>query len=207
LKSALPLLLVAGLFEVNQRATVIILGTLSGPRDAGIFSIASLIAALISFILLAANTALGPVISSLYTSNEISRLQNILTRSARITFLIALVMALALTLLRQWVLLLFGQEFLQIGTLLGILIIGYLFSVAAGSVGMILIMTGREKYTLTPIAVSAVVTILLNVIWIPRWGIEGAGLATIVGMISGNILLVIQVRRLLGIDATVLGRL
>ncbi len=205
LRSALPLLMVAGLFEINSRAPVIMLGTLAEPKDAGIFAVATLITGLISFILLSANAALGPVVSSLYTSDEMKRLQKIITRSARVTFVIALAVAFVLIATRQWILLLFGQEFQQSGTVLIILTIGQLVSVAAGSVGLLLVMTGHERNTLVAIAISSVATVILNAILIPRWGIEGAAVATTTSMILWNIILITQVRRRLGIDPTMLG--
>lgn len=203
--SALPLLLAAGMFELNTRTPTIMLGILVGPKETGIFTVAVLITALIGFIFIAANAALGPIISSLYTSGEMLRLQKIVTRSARVTFVIAFVMVLVIIALRGWILLLFGQEFQQSGTAIIILSIGQLFNVASGSVGILLVMTGYEKNTLIAIAISSVVTIVLSTLLIPRWGIEGAALATTVSMMIWNIILIYQVNRLLGINSTALG--
>ncbi len=205
LNSALPLLMVAVLFEINNRAPVIILGTINGPEEAGIFGVATLIASLISFILLSANAALGPVISSLYTENDINRLQKIITRSARLTFLVAIGMAVLLILSRHWLLLLFGQEFQEAGNVLIILTIGQLVSVAAGSVGLLLVMTGHERNTLFAIAISSAVTVVLNLLLSPFWGIAGAAVATTTSMVIWNLILIFQVRRKLNIDPTVFG--
>ncbi len=206
LRSAVPLLVVAGMFEVNNRAPVIMLGTLSGLKEAGIYSVAALITSFISLILASANAALGPVISSLYVSGEMVRLQKIITRSARVTFLIALVVAVSIIVLRQWVLLVFGQEFEQSGTAVIILSLGQLFNVAAGSVAFLFVMTGHERYTVSAITVSSVITVLLSALLIPRWGVEGAAIATTISLLVWNILLIVQVRRRLGIDSTALGK-
>lgn len=205
LNSAFPLLMVTVFFEINNRAPVIILGTISGPEEAGILGVAILITGLISFILLSANAALGPVISSLYTTNEIGRLQNIITRSARLTFLVALGVALIMVLTRHWLLLMFGQEFQEAGNVLIILTIGQLVSVATGSVGVLLVMTGHERSTLFAVAVSSIVTVVLNILLTPLWGIEGAAVATSVSMVIWNIILIFQVQRKLKIDPTILG--
>ena len=188
LQSALPLLLVAILFEINTRASVIILGTLDSPEAAGIFGVASLVTGLISFILISANAALSPVISSLYTAKDMVRLQKIVTRSARLTFIIAFGFAVGLLLFRHQLLLLFGQEFQQSSTVVLILTLGQLVSVASGSVGVLLVMTGYEKNTLTAIAIASAVTVGLNLILVPPLEIEGSAIATTTSMIIWNVI-------------------
>ena len=205
LQSALPLLLVAILFEINTRASVIILGTLQGPEAAGIFGVATLITGLISFILISANAALSPVISSLYTAKDMVRLQKIVTRSARLTFIIALGFAVGLLLFRHQLLLIFGQEFQQSSSVVLILTLGQLVSVASGSVGVLLVMTGYEKNTLVAIAIASVATVGLNLILVPPLGIEGSAIATTTSMILWNVILIVQVIRLLKIDPTLFG--
>jgi O-antigen/teichoic acid export membrane protein len=205
LRSAAPLLLVAVLFEINNRAPVIMLGTLAGLKEAGIYAVASLITGFIGLILVSANAALGPVISSLYVTGEMVRLQKIVTRSARITFLIALLIAASIIVFRQWIPFVFGQEFEYSGTAVIILSIGQLLNVAAGSVAFLFVMTGHERYTVSAIAVSSLTTVALNAFLIPRWGIEGAAVATSISLLVWNLILIVQVRRRLGIDSTVFG--
>ena len=68
-------------------------------------------------------------------------------------------------------------------------------------------MTSHEKDTLIALAASTIVSIILNSLLVQHWGVEGAAIATTTSMILWNIILIIQVRRKLGIDPTILGKL
>ncbi|MDJ0571261.1 MAG: polysaccharide biosynthesis C-terminal domain-containing protein, partial [Pleurocapsa sp. MO_192.B19] len=51
-------------------------------------------------------------------------------------------------------------------------------NVSTGSVGLLLNMTGNESYTLISRVSSTVLNVVLNALLIPRWGLEGAAIAT-----------------------------
>lgn len=205
-RSAVPLLMVAVLFELNARLPAIMLGSLAGARETGIFTVAVLVASLISFILTSANAVLGPIISGLNTSGDMRRLQRIMTKSARVTLAIAMGIALLIVIFRRQLLALFGLEFLASGNALVILSAGQLINVAAGSVALLLVMTGRERTVVKANAIAAVVTVLLLAGLVPAWGIAGAAVATAVSTAIWNLILVARVRSELGIDPTALGR-
>ncbi len=58
-----------------------------------------------------------------------------------------------------------------------------------------------------PLSIAGVLTnVILNALLIPRWDIAGAAIATGTSLILWNVLLVILVRRRLGVDATAIGR-
>ncbi len=77
--------------------------------------------------------------------------------------------------------------------------VGQFVNVAAGSVGLILIMTGHEDDTFKGLVVATIANVILNALLIPIWGLEGAAAANAVSMIIWNILLGIRVHRRLGI--------
>jgi len=86
LLSALPLVIVDGAFVINSRADILILGGLKGSYWTGVYAIPCHVAGLITFILIAVNYALGPTISQLWASGNISKLQKMITKSARLAF-------------------------------------------------------------------------------------------------------------------------
>ncbi|MDH5612555.1 MAG: flippase [Gammaproteobacteria bacterium] len=205
LYSALPFLLMMGFFELNTRIPTLMLGSLADIQAVGFYNVASLVSGLVSFILMAVNVALGPIISSLYASGEMNRLQRIVTLSARMMFLVGCLVALLLAVLRYWLLDLFGPEFQEAGPILLILLLGQVINVAAGSVGTLLLMTGYEKYVVTAVGISTVLVFALNMFFIPLWGGMGAAYATVTGLVLWNVLLLHQVSRRLGIDSTAIG--
>ncbi len=81
--SAIPLLAVALLFELNTRVPILLLGSLGGKEATGVFALSSTLVGLVGFVLISINMVLSPVISSLYSTGEMERLQRIVTHGAR----------------------------------------------------------------------------------------------------------------------------
>ncbi|OGL42966.1 MAG: hypothetical protein A2042_03140 [Candidatus Schekmanbacteria bacterium GWA2_38_11] len=198
--SALPLLLLNGLRVINAQADIIILGAIKGAEVAGIYAVANRGAGLITFVLIAVNAALAPTIASLYAAGDMRRLQEVITKSARIILLISLPIGLSLILFGQWFLLLFGHGFIKGITALSILSIGQIVNAATGSVGILLVMTGYERDAAICTGVSGVLNVVLNMVLIPIWGIEGAATATASSVIVLNLLLAIWAYKRLGIN-------
>ncbi|MGH1488406.1 MAG: polysaccharide biosynthesis C-terminal domain-containing protein [Acidimicrobiales bacterium] len=69
---------------------------------------------------------------------------------------------------------------------LAILACGQFINTAAGLVGELLAMSGRELRLLQATGASAVCNVGLNLLLIPRMGIEGAAVATLVSLVVVN---------------------
>ena len=102
---------------------------------------------------------------------------------------------------------LFGKEFTQGQYALTILCVGRLIHAAAGSVGLLLNMTGNERFTFISNVAGTGLNVVLNALLIPRWGVEGAALATTSTTILMNIMNTLWVRQKLGIHCTAFGKL
>lgn len=205
IQSALPLMLIAGMKIINARTDLLMLGAMKGPKEAGIYAVANRGAELISFILIAINTALAPTVVNLFAAGETKKLQKIITKSTRIILVFSLPIGLALIIFGHWFLLLFGEAFTQGRVTLAILSFGQIVNASMGSVGLLLVMTGHEKSVAIGVGISAALNVILNALLIPKWGVAGAAIATASSMITWNILLGIWVYKTLGIHSTVLG--
>lgn len=86
-----------------------------------------------------------------------------------------------------------------------ILLVGQLINSGAGSVGLLLNMSGYERETARGMMVAAVLNVVLNLLLIPLWGINGSSLATSVSLIVWNVLLWWAVRKRLGINSLAFG--
>ncbi|TVM04151.1 MAG: flippase [Candidatus Brocadia sp. WS118] len=205
IRSALPLMFIAGMKIINAKTDIIMLGAIKGPQEAGIYSVANRGAELISFILIAINTALAPTVVNLFAAGEIKKLQKIITKSTRIILIFSLPIGLILIVFGHWFLLLFGESFTQGRTTLSILSAGQLVNATMGSVGLLLVMTGHERSVAIGVGISAALNVILNALLIPQWGTAGAAIATASSMIAWNILLAIWVYKKLGVHSTVMG--
>lgn len=207
MRGALPLLIVTGMYVINSRTDVIMLGMIAGAEATGIYTVATRGAELITFILMAANLALGPTVASLYAAGELDRLQRLVTMSSRLILLASFPLALGLILFGHWFLLVFGQEFTQGGMALAILSVGRLFSATMCAVGLLLVMTGHERQAAIGVGVGAALNVALNAALIPPLGIEGAAIATATSTVVLNLLLAVWVYRKVGIYPTAFGKL
>ena len=69
----------------------------------------------------------------------------------------------------------------------------------------LLIMSANQKTVAAIFSSSALLNVLGNLLLIPLYGIEGAALATGISIVAWNLLMVHQVRKRLGIKATLFG--
>ena len=89
----------------------------------------------------------------------------------------------------------FGTEFLIAKNTLLILLIGQIVNAMSGSVGFILQMTGREKVYQNILLLTLVINITLNIILIPKFGIEGAAIASAFSLLLWNLCSVFYIYR------------
>lgn len=207
LRSAIPLMFLGGMEIINARTDVVMLGAMQGSEAVGIYTVVNKISQLIVFVLVSVNSALAPTATGLYVRGQFEQLQQIVTQSARIIFLISLPIAGSLMIFGDWFLRLFGSDFLRGQTALTILSVGQLVNASSGSVGLLLTMTGHENYTAIGVGTSALLNVILNLLLIPSWGIEGAAVATASSTILWNIMGLIWVQKKLKLDPTALGKL
>jgi O-antigen/teichoic acid export membrane protein len=205
-RSAGPLLFLGGMSILNTQTDVLMLAAIKGPEPAGIYSAAASGAGLVTFLLAVVNITIQPTVSRLYATGDMQRLQKVVTIAARGALVLALPVALILILFGQRLLgFAFGAQF-EVGALcLSILCAAQVVNAGAGSVGPILNMTGHERDSAVGMAVGAITNVVLNLTFIPLWGIEGAALATGLSLLAWNVMLAVRVWQKLGLDSTALG--
>ncbi len=207
LGSAAFFVALSGMHIISSRTDIIMLGILKTSRDVGYYSVAVRLSDILTFILLSVNGTIAPTIASLYSRGEKEKLQKFITRSARLVFYLALPSGILLFIFGKWLLLLFGNGFVNGLTSLRILVIAQLVNISCGSVGLILNMTGNERITAFGVVLSALVNIVFNLVLIPVYGKEGAAIATGVSTIVWNIVLLLFIKNKLSLNTTAFSRL
>ena len=196
-----------GLLAVcSAHADRIVIGLIAGPEANGVFAVILAAATLVAFPLTALNASLGPVAASLIRQRSFVDLQRLVTTSTRLVFVVSLVPAIGLLLFGEAILAVAGSSFVFGYDGLLLLVAGQLFNVFAGSVGLLLMMSGYEADATWAYAASLVLRLLLQVVLIPKMGITGAAAANALSVIVWNGLLIFIVRRRLGISPTAIGR-
>ncbi len=199
------LFLLAAAQELLNQIDVILLGILGSATQAAHFAAAWRLASLVPFGLVAIVTVSGPLIASAHHRGEMTELARIATLNARFSTLFAIAMAVLLALLGRPALGLFGPGFADAYPALMVLLAGGLVNSFTGSVGYLLIMTGHQRGALVIMAFALGLSVVANILLIPRLGATGAAIASSLALATWNLVMAIYVRRRIGIDATAVG--
>ncbi|MEO0928599.1 MAG: polysaccharide biosynthesis C-terminal domain-containing protein, partial [Cyanobacteria bacterium J06643_13] len=205
LASAIPFMLIESIYVINVRADILMLGSLGSIADAGVYVPVNRGAQLINFVLVAVSSALAPKIASLYAAGKLIQLQATVIKISKLALLPTLTITALLITTSSRYLGLFGTEFVQGQTALIILCCGQLIFTITGLGGLLLNMTGNEKYTAITGISGAILNVCLNYFLITRWGVVGAAIATSLSMLLMNLGNIILVRRKLQIQSTAIG--
>jgi O-antigen/teichoic acid export membrane protein len=203
LKSAVSFAIISGVQTVNAQADILMLGVMGGPKEAGVYAVATRVSGLLSLIVFAGTVVLSPVVAGLYATGQNRRLADIVTRVTQVTFASAAVAAVPLCYFRTEILSIFGPEFLAGKMAFVVLVVARVIYTAGGFVGMVLFMTGHEKDAAVAFGVTAAVNIALNAALIPHWSMLGAAIGTGTSIVVLIVLCTYMVRRRMGIGMTI----
>ncbi|MCB2200024.1 flippase [bacterium] len=204
LRSSLPILAVAGIQMINTRIDILMVGSLMGAESAGLYTVANRGAQLVLLVYFAVNAALAPTVASLWTEKNIERLQDVVRKATRVTFLGSLPIAFILIVGGRWFLLIFGEAFVAGLPALIVLCLAQLVTVFFGAVGTVLMMTGHERQAAVGAAVSALLNIGLNLLLIPKFGMLGAAWALFTGQVVASLVMAVLVKAKVGIRSSAL---
>ncbi len=204
--SLLPLSLFAGLKLLDSQVSILFLGFLATSEEVGLFRVAATGAALVAFGLNAVNMAMAPQIARLYNSGELEKLQRTITLSTRVVALVSFPVAIVLIVFGGPIIdIVFGQEYVSAAALT-ILCLGQLVNASAGSVALVLNMTGNDKSTVIGAALALIVNLILCLILVPFLGLVGAAIGYSISLSVWNVLLMFMVRKKLGINTFVFAK-
>ena len=187
LSTSYPMMLSSSILLLMAWADTIMIGIFKTEVDVGFYNVALKLAMLASIILGSVNSILAPKISETFNNNKIDEFKVLIKQSTRIIFFISLPILIVLFLFPESLLSLFGQEFVIAKTTLLILLIGQAVNAMSGSVGLILQMTGKEKVYQNILLIALVFNIMLNLFLIPKFGIEGAAIASAFSFLFWNL--------------------
>lgn len=200
----LPMLLIAGMTLVLRKTDLIMVGIFQGAESAGIYGAVINMTSLALFGPQAVNVIAASLFSELFYNGKVKKLQQVVTLASRSSFAITCIITLCFVIYGEFILSLFGAEFTMGYVALIILLIAILCNTFCGSVGFLLIMTGHQNLAAGIFGAAALLNIILNILFIPGWGMEGAAAATGISMILWNGLMILFVQKKLKINPTIL---
>ncbi len=201
--ASMPFLLTEGLYLVLLNSDIVLLGVYVDPEQVGIYFAATRIVNLITFIYFAVAALAVPKFAELHAKGDREGLQAFVHDIIQWIFWPTLAAAAFILIFGNFALRLFGQDFGAGYPLLAILMLGFLARASTGPIEYLLNMTGNQNVTAAAYGSAGALNIMLNLIFIPRFGLEGAAAATAVSLVFASLWLFIAVRRRLGISAFV----
>ena len=179
-----PLILAGIAIMVYMRIDQIMIGHMLGDKEVGLFSGAVRISEVWYFIPLAISSSVFPAIVRMKRENEalyLQRMQSFLN----LMVILGLSVALPLTFLSSWlIVLLFGKAFLFAGKVLAIHIWGGIFVFLGVASGQWYLAEGLQRLAFYRTALGAVFNIAINLVFIPRYGVVGAAVSTVLSQIT-----------------------
>jgi O-antigen/teichoic acid export membrane protein len=177
----------------------LILGIYRPESEVGVYQVVSQLPLLTAIILSAFSAITTPMMASFFHSGELERLRDTYTTGTKwAVYVSAPAFILLLTLPSETLRILFGTEYAVGANALVILTLGQVLNVVSGPAGIALQMTGNHKLWLWATATSLVVSVILNVLLIPSYGMVGTAVATAVGIGGLYLTGMLLVRHVLG---------
>ena len=193
------MLMSSSLIMIMGWTDTIILGIFRTEQEVGIYSVALRIAAITGGVLFAINSIAAPKFAEFHARGDLESLSKIAKQSTKLIFWTSTPVLMVLFLFPSLVLGIFGEDFKKGIYALIFLSFGQFVSAVSGSVGYILQMTGRQMLFQKIILSATAFNILLNLILIPPYGINGAAIASMIGIVFWNLTAVAAVKKELGI--------
>ena len=171
----------------------------SSQKNVGLFTVAFQITMLISLVMVIINTMLAPKLSELFWKEKYKDLQKLVSQASMIMFWAALILCFCIIIFSDFILGIFGNEFLESKLVLWVLAISQLINAASGSVQILMNMTGEQKKLRSFNLLIVLLSIISYIIVIPKFGLIGCAFVFGAGLISKNILSAIYVNKKLGL--------
>lgn len=182
-----------------SQADKILIGFYLDAREVGIYAVAMALVAFVPIILQSVNQIFSPTIADLYARGQIDLLGRIFQTLTKWILGLTLPLAAGMVMFAPALMRIFGHDF-EIGwTVLVVGTLGQLINCGVGSVGYLLLMSGKQRRLIRIQAVMACAMLALNIVLIPKWGILGAAVGAAVTNAVTNIWYLAEVRRSLGL--------
>ena len=185
---AFPMFLTGVMSVVISQTDIVMLGAMSNVSEVGVYAIAVKLAFLTSFILTSINSIATPKFSELFHAGKMEALIKIAQKSSKLVFWVSVPIIIVFIFFGKFMLSIFGDEFVKGYPVLILLALGKFVNGIAGSVGSFLNMTGHQKVFNRIVIIGGVTNIVFNFILIPKYGILGAAIASMISIILWNLL-------------------
>jgi O-antigen/teichoic acid export membrane protein len=186
LEVSLPLLFASGLTVVFARTDILMVGYIAGKEATGLYNAANRACTLLTLFYSTTIVILTPIVAEQYHSGQMQKLQRTIARGSALAAAGTGLVAIPFIVFGKHLLLLFGETYTVAYPVLLLLPMAYIFSATRVMAGITLKVTGHQLLAAKIMGVAVLINVLLNMLFIPRWGITGAAAATTMSIIAVN---------------------
>lgn len=198
--AALPIGLTAGMQVLNMQLSIVLLEFYSTDAEVAFYRVATLGASFVVIILQVSNTVVSPYISRLHAQNDMSGIETLVGRSNTLIILATIPLVLGIVVASPWLLATFyGADFSAAYLPLLFLTAGQAVNALLGTVAPLLNMTGYQRDVTRAMTVALALNILLHLLLLPRFGLEGAAFSSMMMLVTWNLILWFRVKQRLRI--------
>jgi O-antigen/teichoic acid export membrane protein len=195
---SLPIFLIESFFFLLTNADVLLVGVFMQPNEVAVYFATVKTLALVHFVYFSVKAGVAQRYAQ-FNQGDRAKLAEFARETVSWTFWPSVAMALVVLILGKPMLHLFGPGFEAGFPLLFPLLLGVVARAAIGPAEALLTMSGNQNICAAVFGATLAVNISLSVLLIPLFGLWGAALATTISMLFEALVLMLTVRRRLGI--------
>ena len=198
LSVSFPMLMSSSLFMIMSWTDTIMLGMWRAEEEVGIYNVAMRLSMITSFTLMAINSIAAPKFAEFWGKKDLEGLKRVAQQSTKLIFWTSAPVLVLYLIFPEWFMGLFGDEFEKGALALVILTVGQFVNAASGSVGIVLMMTNKQKIHRNLVIMVVLSNIALNIFLIPKFSNLGAAFASMFAQICGNLGGILLVKKYYG---------
>lgn len=173
----------------------LIMASYYSEAEVGVYNAIVRISTFTNISILAINSIASPRIAAAFSSGKLDEVKKLSREATQLIFVSSIIVFLPLFLFPHFLLSIFGKDFTGNELALRLLLAGQLFVSFSGLSAQVLNMADREKNLRNIALISAAINLLACFILIPRYGISGACIAQVAGMVVWNLLCNFSVKK------------
>lgn len=194
-KTSYPMALNAMTFFLLQSTDVIMLGKFTNFDTVAYYDTAVKVASLTQLGVMSVNLVVAPKLSEEFNRNNYSELKKVFQSGIKLMLFLSFPTILFLFLFANFTLSLFGQEYTAAKDALFILMIAQFLTTFMGISGTYMNMTGKQNVLHKILLFAFILNVILNFIFTPKLGMNGAALATGISIVSWNLIAAFYIYR------------
>ncbi len=195
-----PLMFVTILGTLMHWMDIMMLGYFTDTTTVGSYHPATRSAGLLRTVLVAFMGIFAPMMAELNRKSDVFEMGKLYKLIVRWIISLSIPIAIIMILFSKKIMLLFGGNYVAASNVLAILTLAAFIQTIFGGGGHTLTMTGFTKINMVNSIIAVLINIVLNITWIPLYGIMGAAYATLVSMAALGGLRLVEVQHYVKIN-------